>query len=297
MVFEGSEKKFECTTKNSQLRNFDQSFFEALVVKANASILKKLSTATCDAYLLSESSLFVWDNRILMITCGNTTLKDSLLFLVNKIGEAEIASLIYQRKNEHFSSLQQTDFEQDVEEINNYLKGTILKLGQDNGHHNLIYSLQKPVHEIENDTTFEIFCYDIVKDASEFLTKENLLNSDIRSFLKLENILKGFEISDFVFEPCGYSMNAIRNQEYCTIHVTPQKEFSYVSFESNMNVAKNIIVNHLVRILSPGSIDIVSFNLKDKENAIKGYDQEKRDEKKLKCGYHVDFLHLNKRVI
>ena len=141
MVFEGSEKKFECTAYKINFRAFGIEFFQQLVYKSNASILKKLSNNYCDSYLLSESSLFVWQDRILMITCGNTTLMDSLIFLIDKIQEKNIDSLIFQRKNEHFSELQISNFEQDIETINSKLSGNILRLGPENDHHNLIYSL------------------------------------------------------------------------------------------------------------------------------------------------------------
>ncbi|MBA0764853.1 hypothetical protein Gotri_014137, partial [Gossypium trilobum] len=38
-------------------------------------------------------------------------------------------------------------------------------------------------------------------------------------------------ICDFVFDPCGYSMNGVDGDRYSTIHVTPEDGFSYASFE------------------------------------------------------------------
>ena len=45
------------------------------------------------------------------------------------------------------------------------------------------------------------------------------------------NILPGSIIDYFVFEPAGYSMNGLFGEYYWTIHITPQKKCSYVSFE------------------------------------------------------------------
>ena len=40
------------------------------------------------------------------------------------------------------------------------------------------------------------------------------------------------EIDDYVFEPCGYSMNGVqRDGTFSTVHITPEDGFSYASFE------------------------------------------------------------------
>lgn len=39
-------------------------------------------------------------------------------------------------------------------------------------------------------------------------------------------------VDAFNFEPCGYSMNALLDSNYYTIHVSPEPEASYVSFET-----------------------------------------------------------------
>lgn len=49
----------------------------------------------------------------------------------------------------------------------------------------------------------------------------------------IANLVPGAVIDDRAFEPCGYSMNAILYGSYTTIHVTPEHECSYASFEVN----------------------------------------------------------------
>jgi hypothetical protein len=50
----------------------------------------------------------------------------------------------------------------------------------------------------------------------------------------INGIFPGAELDHVVFDPCGYSANGlISGDKYFTIHVTPEKAFSYVSFETN----------------------------------------------------------------
>ena len=44
-------------------------------------------------------------------------------------------------------------------------------------------------------------------------------------------LLPGAAIDDYVFEPCGYSMNGVDGTAFTTIHVTPEEGFSYASVE------------------------------------------------------------------
>ena len=42
----------------------------------------------------------------------------------------------------------------------------------------------------------------------------------LRSSKVTDEYLSGWQIDDFVFEPCGYVLNAIQGDRYCTIHLT-----------------------------------------------------------------------------
>ena len=60
------------------LRSLDRAAWSDLLVPAECCILSAKSNDFCDAYLLSESSLFVYDAKIVLKTCGTTKILDSV---------------------------------------------------------------------------------------------------------------------------------------------------------------------------------------------------------------------------
>ena len=74
--FEGTEKKVELVIDSSlpSLRSRGDEYWNRIVRLAGARVLSKIANDSCNAYLLSESSLFVFDHKLVMITCGTTCL-------------------------------------------------------------------------------------------------------------------------------------------------------------------------------------------------------------------------------
>lgn len=86
-VFEGPEKKLEIYFSKGiyaeGFRRFDQPTWSELLRAASCSILHVKGNQHFDAYLLSESSLFVYPNRVILKTCGTT----GLLLVLPKVRE------------------------------------------------------------------------------------------------------------------------------------------------------------------------------------------------------------------
>ena len=98
--FEGSEKKIEIILAEPQqnLRDHSDGRWRRVVRASGAEILNCVSTAELDAYLLSESSLFVWEYRLVLITCGRTTPVRAVPEILEFIDRERIAFLFYESK-------------------------------------------------------------------------------------------------------------------------------------------------------------------------------------------------------
>lgn len=294
MFFEGSEKKIEIVVRpgGASLRALGQAYWQNIVHKARAEILSHMSNEHCDAYLLSESSLFVWDNRFLMLTCGTTTLVDAALEFVQDRTPSALDFFSYQRKNEYQPNLQHTTVATDLQKLRHVLPVKAHQLGHLDTHHHFLFHYQHPDYQAPaNDMTCELLMYHISGEIGKKLGEPHLSIQTIRSLLALDTLLPGFQLDDFIFEPCGYSINAIRGSQYATIHITPQQCSSYVSFETNLDLEGTHapIVAELLNRLKPRSWDTVGFNRtprmpnQDNMMSMGGLSFD------LTCGYHVSF--------
>ena len=261
MYFEGSEKKLTLTINHhniSLLNDFDDSFWQQLVEQCQAKILSKITNQQCTAYLLSESSLFIWDDHFVLITCGRTNLVSAINFFIKAVKPSDINQLIFQRKNEYFSYAQPSNFFEDIKQLQQNFNGCAARFGALDSHHNYLYHLTKTSNENLVNSSYEFLAYQISPEASEFLCQPNLTVMQVREFLQLNTILQGFQVDDFLFSPFGYSLNAINGEKYLTIHITPQQNSSYVSVESNLNLLS--ITPHFLSLLQPASFDLIAFN-------------------------------------
>ena len=296
MFFEGPEKKVEIITSDVHLRHLGEQYWRDIARRCGAEVLSKISNHELDAYLLSESSLFVWPNRVVIITCGSTVLLTSILQLIKDLGPEHIESLIFQRKNEYDQSQQKSSFTEDVRMLREVVGGHAHRFGHLDGHHHFIFNLAKPYQPLPQDTTSELLMYHINGPAAETLRNHNpgeRTRQAIREMLKLDTLLEGFAIDEHLFQPCGYSMNAIKGPRYITIHATPQKEYSYVSCETSLDVATNYayLLPTMVDALRPDSFDLLTFDIAVGEKFDPRYFKWEHVQKQLSCGYNTQFSH------
>ena len=296
--FEGSEKKFEVvvTEGAASLRRRGRDFWESMVRASGANILSVISNTHIDAYLLSESCLLVWDERVLMITCGQTRLVDALLSFLETLDKGGIKCLFYQRKNEFRLNEQPSSFLEDVCGLKSKIDGKAMRFGEIHGHHNLLFHSEGALSADDQDKTFELLMYDISPPSSDFLITCGQSLEEINRFFDIDNIFAGYQVDSYCFQPCGYSLNAIKDCLYYTIHITPEQSHSYASIETNDCGGQQNIINSFFKLLEPGSFDVISFNT-ESIPCTASYECKTLFKEKLSIGYEVFFAHYFKKTM
>lgn len=296
MFFEGPEKKVEIALKPGQplLRARGRKYWEGIVGKARAKILSGMSGDRMDAYLLSESSLFVTDSWLTMITCGSTDLVAAILQLCSDLGKENFQYLIYERKNAMFQEYQPTNFFDDLERLSKSMPGKSFRFGDGDDHHIFLFHLDRFHRPDPEDLTLEILMHGIDNQAARvFMSGPHHRKRYIKEESGVWSLMPGFEVDDHLFEPMGYSLNAIKGLKYYTIHVTPQKIGSYVSFETNQVEADaNRLVKRVLAVFKPRSCDVVLFQPAGARRDIKvPYPIKRVVRQDLTAGYRVSFDH------
>ena len=115
--------------------------------------------------------------------------------------------------------------------------------------------------------------------------------------LGVTGILPGFQVDEYVFAPTGYSLNALRDQHYYTVHVTTERPGSYVSFETNCLDDAEHTVACVLEIFRPTTWDTALFSPADQPYQLRSRSPLRRCVRQtLACGYVVELcLHHSRQ--
>ncbi|KAJ3373677.1 spermidine resistance protein [Allomyces arbusculus] len=328
------------------LRAIDRDTWQTMLNVVKCQILSVISNAHADAYLLSESSLFVFPNRIILKTCGTTTLLLALphiMELASQRGFAVIDKLFYSRKCFQFPDKQQwphNSWDDEVDILDGmFANGASYVLGKTNADHWYLYvageqmvpavekicpesralivpetadpiegavpvvanppdllacvasraesrcgsregsramtpelpatDMDDVVSQTSSSISTRVVCGKCAGEVVEDRTMEMLMtgldeaqmrayfynDSDaqqaklgngsinhVEKLTGLDSLIPECTSDSFLFEPCGWSQNALRGQYYSTFHVTPEPSCSYASFETNIPLVSDM--NH-----------------------------------------------------
>jgi len=273
--FEGPEKKIDVDFILSPqipegLRKISEEDWKILLKEINCTILTKIENEHCDAYILSESSLFVFPSKVMIKTCGQITLLNCIPLLLEygKRVNAIETRVSFSRRNLLFPEEQlspHTSFEEEVFYLKKHFPtGNAYIFGPHSCDHHYMFVYHnvdvvlpiKPPHSIEilmtglDKNVMKQFCRDENFISVEELTERSRIQSLFKSSTKLDA---------HAFEPIGFSLNSLEGDYYSTLHITPQPSCSYVSFETN-NVdfaVSHKLVADVINIFKPGTFTVL----------------------------------------
>jgi S-adenosylmethionine decarboxylase len=291
--FEGAEKCLEVwfapvvlpnTAERQGLFRIQRSDWDDMLKLVKCTVIGYSSNSHLDSYLLSESSMFVSPYRLVLKTCGTTTLLmclDKLVELSRSVGLATVDQLFYNRNCFKFPEYQHfphTNWDDEVTHLEkNFPGGSAYVVGKTNSAHWYVYlwgeGRANRIHECleSKDYTIEILMTGLHPDNEGLFTKEKgvLEDGKLQITQSLYNLYDNITIDDFMFDPCGYSCNGYthKGSNYFTVHVTPEDHCSYASFESNIppsetRTHKQLVLD-VVKIFRPSEFTVCLFAEKD----------------------------------
>eukprot|EP00878_Enallax_costatus_P003200 GHUV01003401.1.p1 GENE.GHUV01003401.1~~GHUV01003401.1.p1 ORF type:complete len:351 (+),score=113.88 GHUV01003401.1:1075-2127(+) len=118
-----------------------------------------------------------------------------------------------------------------------------------------LHPLARPTHKLEVCMT------DLGKEqARAFFRDPTKTAAQVTSETGIRSLVPAADIDDYVFEPCGYSMNGILGGGFMTIHITPEDGFSYASVEISgfdpNGYCPADMVSRILAIFKPGKVSV-----------------------------------------
>uniref|UniRef100_UPI00398EEC2A S-adenosylmethionine decarboxylase proenzyme-like n=1 Tax=Pristiophorus japonicus TaxID=55135 RepID=UPI00398EEC2A len=277
--FEGTEKLLEVwfSRKNESqgsgdLRTIPRFEWNKLLKNVHCLIVSVTRTDWQDAYVLSESSMFVTMRRYILKTCGTTLLLQAmgpLLELVEQYcGFDTIEDIFYSRKNFIKPTSQDyphRSFEEEVGFLDKlFPNGVAYCMGRIHSDCWYLYTLD--INEgcgiLQPDQTLEILMRRLDPAVmNQFFLKDDVIADDVTQMSGIRDLIPGSVIDATMFNPCGYSMNGLKaDGTYWTVHITPEPDFSYVSFETNLALNSYAeLIKRVVDIFKPGQFVTTLF--------------------------------------
>ncbi|CAO3629960.1 unnamed protein product [Cunninghamella blakesleeana] len=319
--------------KTKGLMCVPRDIWEDMLAIVKCTVLNVISHDQVDAYLLSESSMFIYPHKLIIKTCGTTT----LLLAIPRILEVakkycsfeKVWRVFYSRKAFMFPERQiepHTSWENEVEFLDRYFDdGAAYKIGKMAGDHWHLYTTKpsddvlhhlnqfekkrKRIGELHEETISSGYSTPAQMDSDQeeeesklspfgiinpshgyqdqtveiLMTKLNPKNMEkfyhqiekspsgiqggkyVDQITGIKHIYPSADIDSYLFEPCGYSSNGLWEDRYFTIHVTPEPQCSYASFETNIPVSQSHhqhldqLVQQVIDIFDPASFTVTLF--------------------------------------
>ncbi|XP_020590946.1 S-adenosylmethionine decarboxylase proenzyme 4 [Phalaenopsis equestris] len=314
--FEGFEKRLELHFFGHDpigLRNLSFKTLDQILAAVQCGVVSAVGNAHFDAYVLSESSLFIYPHKLVIKTCGTTGLLHSvpLLLLHSASHGLKLLRCKYTRGSFIFPSAQpapHTSFKEEILFLEKNIPAS------------LRYRKARFLPSHSSRHKWHVYCASSKADDfyGGLITIEVCMTELDRTvadrFFRLPGEVKmsGHEagremtqrasipdaagprafICDFAFDPCGYSMNGLHAERYSTIHVTPEEGYSYASYECVVAEESEIqsVLNKVNTVFRPGVMSVSVTGGADERIDIAGLSCRSRAEEAFSGAGIVTYL-------
>lgn len=278
--FDPAEKMLEIELRQSapSLRALSREVWARVVEASGGSILRGEEGAELDAYILSESSLFVGERSMTLLTCGRTLLPRSFMALLEHIRPTDLSGLRFSRQRDRHPSEALSSFEEDISELSRVLEGSVESAvsGEEQ-----LASFE--VGELTRGFDFRIFASGIA-DLKRRLFEE--------PSARPEALLRGFSLPGgepelrqlHAFEPTGHSMNWVRGADAFSVHVSPEASADLASVATNSRdlMARAALLERALEIFEPKRVAVLLdgrrlVNAEDARKAFREANERGRD--------------------
>ncbi|CAH8313572.1 unnamed protein product [Eruca vesicaria subsp. sativa] len=282
--FEGFEKRLELrfsTTNNNNpmgLRLIDFESLHQVLNQVQCTVVSAVANQSFDAYVLSESSLFVYPTKIIIKTCGTTQLLKSILLFIHLAQNLNLTlrACRYSRGSfifPHAQPFPYTSFKEEViiveQSLPNslpYRKASVMTPSNNNSRAWHVFTASADVEPDEPLVVVEVCMTELdkVNARSFFNNSDDSAGKEMTRLSGIDTINANAFICDFAFDPCGYSMNGVDGDRYSTIHVTPEDGFSYASFECGLSLNDDgygdisEVLTRAINVFRPGCVSVAT---------------------------------------
>lgn len=298
--FEGFEKRLELQFSGddpvsggcSGLRKIRFETLEEVLRAVQCTVVSAVGNRHLDAYVLSESSLFVYPTKIIIKTCGTTQLLKSVRPLIRHAADLGLTICLcrYTRGSFIFPKSQpfpHSTFKEEVIYLEQNLpthdslpfrKASVMpsKIPSHSWH---VFSATNGIHGVgvgvdyDYDHRQSLYTIEVCMTELDPISAGKFFrqlgdggNADAagRAMTEAAGIVEinpRALVCDVAFDPCGYSMNGVDGARYSTIHVTPEDGYSYASFECVGSIYDGVddvarVLRRVVQVFRPGTVSV-----------------------------------------
>jgi hypothetical protein len=253
LPFDAAEKLLEIELRDDapSLRRLGTSAWSEVVEAAGGAILESRMGRLVDAHVLSESSLFVRDGAMSLLTCGRTDLGRAFDALMSRIGPETVTAVRLSRERDRFPSTVRSTFDDDVTLIERTCAGTTLESTCDGA---VLRTFE--AGSLRNALDFRVFGAGLGRGPSGvFLGDRAAIAPLLAGFADAF----GADLSQVHhFEPSGCSMNLVRGVDAACVHVSPEATADVASVETSSadSAVRLALLSEFERVFQPVRISV-----------------------------------------